>query len=82
MTARPRSLSGRDVVGILGRFGFQVVATRGSHAKLRREVAGRRQVVTVPLHRALAHGTLRAIFRQVSAFVDPDALRSLFFVED
>ena len=75
-----RRLSARDVCRILGGFGFEVVTTRGSHAKLRRVTqAGLRQTLTLPLHRELAPGTLRAIYRQACRFVPEDALRPLFF---
>jgi predicted RNA binding protein YcfA (HicA-like mRNA interferase family) len=80
MPPRLRRLSGRDVLRILGAYGFEVVATRGSHAKLRRISGdGRRQILTVPLHRSLADGTLRAILRQAARFVPEDELRRRFF---
>jgi predicted RNA binding protein YcfA (HicA-like mRNA interferase family) len=82
MSPRLRRLSARDVVGILGNFGFEVVATRGSHAKLRRITAkGDRQTLTVPLHKELDRGTVQAILRQASRFVDEADLRPHFLVE-
>ena len=80
MSPKPRRLSGRDVVRILGRFGFLVVATRGSHLKLRRDTAEGAQILTVPLHRELAPGTIRAIYRQTSRFVPATDLQPEFFV--
>ena len=81
MTPRLRRLSGRGVLAALRNFGFEVVATRGSHAKLCRVLEdGTRQILTVPLHRELAPGTLRAIVRQASRFVEPAELRPYFFV--
>jgi predicted RNA binding protein YcfA (HicA-like mRNA interferase family) len=82
MSTRLRRLSGREVCQGLGRLGFEVVATRGSHAKLRRIASdGRRQTLTIPLHRELASGTLRAIFRQACRFASEEELRPLFFRE-
>lgn len=82
MATRLRSLSGRDVVRILNGFGFDVVATRGSHAKLRRMTAsGERQILTIPLHKDLAPGTLHAIYRQALKFVAAEQLRRHFFHE-
>jgi predicted RNA binding protein YcfA (HicA-like mRNA interferase family) len=56
-----RRLSSRELLLALGRLGFEVVATRGGHAKLRRlapdgalQVEGGRQTLTVPMHRELA----------------------------
>lgn len=83
MPPKLRRLSGRDILRALGAFGFQVVATRGSHAKLRRLLPdGARQILTVPLHRTLADGTLRAIFRQACRFVPEVDLRPWFFTAD
>jgi predicted RNA binding protein YcfA (HicA-like mRNA interferase family) len=45
----------------LGRGGFAIVSTRGSHQKPRHEDG---RVVIVPLHRELARGMLGSILRQ------------------
>ena len=74
-----RRISGRELLTILHRFGFQHASQRGSHVKLVREVDGARQVLTVPLHAELDSGTLRAIFRQASRFISEDELRSHFY---
>lgn len=80
MSPRLRRLSARDLLAAFGRFEFVVVATRGSHAKLRRLAPdGTRQTLTIPLHRELAPGTLHAIFRQGSRFIPPEDLKSIFF---
>jgi predicted RNA binding protein YcfA (HicA-like mRNA interferase family) len=72
-------LSSRELLLALGRLGFEVVATRGSHAKLRRLAPdGGRQTITVPLHREMAPGTLHAIFRQATRFVPEQDPRPLF----
>ncbi len=74
-----RRLAGHEVVAILQGFGFQQASQRGSHVKLVREVAGARQVLTVPLHTELDSGTLRAIFRQASRFIAEQDLRPHFY---
>jgi len=80
MSPKLKRLAAREVLVALGAFGFEVVSTRGSHAKLCRELAdGTRQILTVPLHRELAPGTLRAVFRQATRFIPADELRSYFF---
>ena len=77
---RLRVLSGDEVVAILSTFGFVVHSQRGSHVKLRREVAGgATQTMTVPRHRQMDPGTLRAIVRQASRFVPADDLRAHFY---
>jgi len=82
MAPRLRRLSSRELILALRRFGFEVVATRGRHAKLRRLAPdGARQVLTIPLHREIAPGTLRAIARQAGRFVPASGLRALFYSE-
>ena len=77
--ARLRRLLSREVLRALHEFGFEVVSLRGSYAKLRREIDGTRQILTVPVHHELAPGTLRAIFRQARRFVPEDELRPYFY---
>jgi len=80
MGPRLRRLSSREL--LRGLVGFEVVATRGSHAKLRRVAAsGERQTLTIPLRPELSAGTLRAIFRQASRFAAESELRPLFFAD-
>ncbi|HEY3131182.1 MAG TPA: type II toxin-antitoxin system HicA family toxin [Acidobacteriota bacterium] len=82
MSPRLRRLTSREVLRALGSFGFQVVATRGSHAKLRRVLPGGGvQTLTIPLHKNLSTGTLHAIFRQATRFVPETELRPLFFAD-
>ena len=77
---RLRQVSGREVLRALNSFGFQTATIRGSHAKLRRLLpSGERQILTVPLHKDLASGTLRAIFRQAARYVPEADLRPWFF---
>jgi predicted RNA binding protein YcfA (HicA-like mRNA interferase family) len=80
MAPRLRRLSARDVIAALGNFGFQVVATKGSHAKLRRLTEDhRRQTLTVPLHKDLDLGTIQAIYRQATRFIPETDLRAWFY---
>lgn len=80
MSLRLRQLSGRDVAAVFVQFGFDVVATRGSHCKMRRTLpSGERQTMTLPLHASLATGTLHAIYRQARRFVPETDLQSHFY---
>lgn len=76
-----RRLSGRDVLTILHGFGFRQASQRGSHLKLIRELAGNRQVLTIPLHTELDTGTLRAIVRQASRFISESDLHTHFYAD-
>ena len=60
-------ISGDECIQALGKLGYAVVRTRGSHVRL--NCAGK-PPVTVPRHRQLDRGTLRAIIRQVELTVD------------
>jgi predicted RNA binding protein YcfA (HicA-like mRNA interferase family) len=80
MAPQIRKLRAREVLRALGSFRFEVVATRGSHARLRRVLPnGERQTLTVPLHKTLSAGTVRAIFRQAARFLPESDLRPWFF---
>jgi predicted RNA binding protein YcfA (HicA-like mRNA interferase family) len=80
MPRRLRRLSARDVLAALKSFGFEVVATRGSHAKLRRVTKdGEKQTLTLPLHKDLDLGTVRAIYRQATRFIPEGELRTWFY---
>lgn len=59
---RIKVLSGKDVIKILESFNFALVSQKGSHVKLRRTSHGINQAITVPNHKELDKGTLRAIF--------------------
>jgi len=80
--SRLRVLSGGEVRKILGEFGFQDFAQRGSHIKLRRvSSAGRTQTLTVPNHDEIDRGTLHAIYRQASRYIPEPQLRGKFFTD-
>lgn len=53
-------LSGRALVRLLEKAGFEVVRQRGSHVSLRKAERG----TVVPLHDELSPGTLLGILRQ------------------
>ena len=77
---RLKRLTSRELLRILGDFGFEIVSIRCSHAKLVRATAsGERQVLTVPVHSQLQIGTVRAIYRQASRLIPEEELRSNFF---
>jgi len=69
MAKLPRGLSGWEVVRALGRLGFTTARQTGSHVNLRRSTPEGDIPVTVPLHRSLKVGTLRAILRQAQVDV-------------
>jgi predicted RNA binding protein YcfA (HicA-like mRNA interferase family) len=58
--ARLPIISGRELVALLKREGFQVVRQKGSHVTLQKEEFK----TVVPLHDELARGTLLGILEQ------------------
>ena len=62
-------VSGRDAVRALARVGYRLDRQRGSHLILRHDAPPHRRL-TVPDHRELAKGTLRAIIREAGLTVD------------
>ena len=68
MSALPR-VSGREVVKALQKVGYERDRQRGSHIVLRQTASPHRRI-TVPDHKEVAKGTLRAIIRQSGLTVD------------
>lgn len=65
---------------MLSEFDFLIASQRGSHIKLRRILPdGTRQTLTIPNHRELDTGTLRAIYRQALRYVADEELRRHFY---
>ena len=67
MTRLPR-ISGQECIKALARVGFSVSRQRGSHVIMRRDVPFGR--LSVPDHKELDTGTLRAIIRQAGLSID------------
>jgi len=61
-------LSGREVVRIFEKLGWQVARQRGSHIILVKE--GARATLSVPDHKEVARGTLRALIRAAGLTVE------------
>lgn len=73
---RLKVLSGEELIEIFRKFDFGVASQKGSHVKLRRILAdGTRQIITVPLHKELDKGTLRAIYRQTLRYISEEELK-------
>ena len=63
-------LSGKELIQILERQGFEVVRTKGSHVSLRKETESGVWRTVVPLHDTLARGTMMDILRQTGLSKD------------
>lgn len=60
-------ISGDKCIATLERIGYRIARSRGSHVRMR---SPRRKPVTVPRHRELDRGTLRAILRTANISVN------------
>lgn len=62
-------VSGREVVKALSKIGYVLDRQRGSHLILRQQTPPHRRL-TVPDHKEVAKGTLRAIIRQAGLTIE------------
>ncbi len=67
--------SGRETVAAPERIGYRAVRQEGSHVRMRHPHPAERKPLTVPMHRELRPGLLRAIIRD--AGLTPDEFREL-----
>jgi predicted RNA binding protein YcfA (HicA-like mRNA interferase family) len=74
-----KRLSGDEVIRIFEQAGFTKAAQQGSHVKLRRTTAGGSESLTIPRHRELDLGSLRAIIRPAGRFLPEAWLREHFY---
>ena len=57
-------LSGKELIKILIRVGFEEIRQKGSHVSLQKVTPEKTYRTVVPLHKDLAKGTLRDILNQ------------------
>ncbi len=68
-------LSGKELIKLLSKIGFQHIRTRGSYAILNKEDKEKGKItIPVLLHRELAKGTLKSIMNQIGLKLE-DLLR-------
>jgi predicted RNA binding protein YcfA (HicA-like mRNA interferase family) len=81
--AKLRRLSGKEVLRILESLGFEVRRITGSHHHMQLRLPDKTCRASVPVHgnQALATGTLKSIYRQVSPCIPDDELRPLFYTD-
>ena len=63
-------LSGKDIIKVLSKIGFEHVRTKGSHAILNKQTEKGKITVPVPLHPELAKGTLKSIIKEAGLTLD------------
>ena len=74
-------LSGQELIKILIEFGFSIHSQKGSHIKLVRYKNNEKQTLTIPNHKDIDKGTLKAIMRQTSRYIPVEELNKIFYSE-
>jgi predicted RNA binding protein YcfA (HicA-like mRNA interferase family) len=77
---RLKVLSGKDLVKIFTKYGFEKIDQTGSHLKMRRISRTEKQTLIIPMHKEIDKGLLRQIFNQSSKYIPSDNLEKDFFV--
>jgi len=71
VTPKPPSLSGRDLVKVFKKLGYEKISQKGSHMKVKNYETG--SVVIIPDHKELDRWTLKNILKQ--AEISEDVLK-------
>lgn len=66
MSPKLPQISGQELVGLLGKIGYEVIRQKGSHIRLRKVTTIGEHNITVPNHKTIAKGTLNDILTKVS----------------
>lgn len=59
-------VSGKGLIKVLTKLGYETVRQRGSHVRLTKPTANGDHNITVPVHKEMAKGTLHDIISKVS----------------
>jgi predicted RNA binding protein YcfA (HicA-like mRNA interferase family) len=59
-------VSGKDLLKVLARLGYNHIRQKGSHARLRCMTPAGEHLITIPLHEEIAPGTLNDILSKVA----------------
>ena len=70
MNPRLPVVSGKQLIRILQKFGYEMARQKGSHVRLRNATEPYRLPVTVPMHDELAIGTLKRILQDAKISIE------------
>ena len=62
----PRDLSAKDLIKILGKYGYEVTRQKGSHIRLTKSSEKGTHSITIPNHDPIKLGTLSTIVSDVA----------------
>lgn len=75
-----KKLSGKELLSIFSKFGFEVYSRKGSHIKIRRVgEKGEKQTLAIPNHKVLDTGTCFAVYRQAKEYIPESELYPHFY---
>lgn len=63
-------VSGKEAIKIFGKIGYRIVRQKGSHIRLRDDLHGAHQPLTIPNHKTLKPGLLRKLISQAGISVE------------
>ena len=61
----PKDISGKELVKLLGKYGYQITNQKGSHIKVTTQENGEHHIA-IPNHNPIKIGTLNGILSQVA----------------
>jgi predicted RNA binding protein YcfA (HicA-like mRNA interferase family) len=65
----PRDISGRQLAGLLKKYGYEITRQTGSHIRLTSYITNEPHHITIPDHSSLKIGTLSNILKEVSNYL-------------
>ena len=68
----PRDVSGRELIRLLKRYGYESTRQVGSHIRLQSNLRGQAHLITIPDHDNLRIGTLNGILSDVADYLGVD----------
>ena len=78
MPNKLRQLSGKELISIFEKFGFEIKSQHGSHVKMKRAAS---RIILIPNHSSIDRGTLKAIFNQAIVIIPENELKKFFYTD-
>lgn len=73
-------LKAKELLKIFFEFGFEIISQKGSHIKLsRKSKINGEQTLTIPNHKELDIGTIKAIYNQALKYIGEEELYKKFY---
>jgi len=68
----PRNVSGKTLIKVLSKYGYEVIRQSGSHIRMSTDTKDGAHNITIPNHDAIKLGTLMSILSDVSSHLKID----------